>query len=139
MSVFPDFLETHGPPAQAQPVPPEAIKRYQGWLPDDLLAFWQEVGWCTFAHGLLWLVDPEQLADPLAEWLGHRDALAFMRTAFGDMLLWHEGHVRYLDILYARLFRPLTDQIDLFFDYTLRRDRYLDKVLDRPTYRAIYA
>ena len=27
MSVFPHFLETHDPPAQAQPVPPEAIER----------------------------------------------------------------------------------------------------------------
>jgi len=93
------------------------------------------VGWCAFGGGLLWLVDPEQLADPLEEWLGHREALAFMRTAFGDMFLWHEARVQYLDILYGRLFPPLTGRVDIFFEVTLCDDSYWNNALYRPTYR----
>ncbi|MGC9357443.1 MAG: GAD-like domain-containing protein, partial [Anaerolineae bacterium] len=54
MTVYPDFLAAHGPPTQVQPVPTEAVEHYRGRLPDDLLTFWQEVGWCAFAGGLLW-------------------------------------------------------------------------------------
>ncbi len=134
MSIFPDFLETHGPPPQAQPVPPEAIARYQERLPADLLTFWQEVGWCSFGAGLLWLVDPEQLTDPLEEWLEHREALAFLRTAFGDVLFWHETHVYYLDVLYDRV-QQHTGRMDILFEVTLCDEHYWDIVLDRPTYR----
>ncbi len=134
MSIFPDFMEAYGPPTQDQPVPPEAIECYRGRLPDDLLVFWQEVGWCAFGDGLLWLVDPEQLADPLEAWLGHREALAFMRTAFGDMLLWHQGFVQYLDVVYARLLPPLTGRIDIFFEVTLCDASYWNNALNRPTY-----
>jgi hypothetical protein len=132
--MFDRFQTLHGPAAQIQPVSSEAVERYRGRLPDDLLELWREVGWGAFAGGFLWLVDPEQLADPLEEWLGHREALAFMRTAFGNTLIWYQGQVHYLDVLYARLLPPLTDQIDLFFNYSLCRERYLDKSLDRPTY-----
>ncbi len=134
MSIFPDFLEIHGPPANAQPVSPEASARYQGRLPADLLAFWQEVGWCSFGAGLLWLVDPEQLADPLAEWLGHREALAFLRTAFGDVLFWHEAHIYYLSVLYDRV-HHLTGRMDILFEVTLCDESYWNNALDRPTYR----
>ncbi|MGC9357936.1 MAG: T6SS immunity protein Tdi1 domain-containing protein, partial [Anaerolineae bacterium] len=84
---------------------------------------------------LLWLVDPEQLADPLEEWLGHRKALAFLRTAFGDMLIWHEDHARYLSVVYGRLHRPLTGRLDILFEVTLCDDRYVDIAIDRLTYR----
>ena len=134
MSIFPDFLETHGPPTQAQPVPVEAIARYQERLPADLLAFWQEVGWCAFGEGLLWLVDPEQLADPLEEWLGHREALAILRTAFGDVLFWHEARAHYLDVIYNRV-HHLTGRMDILFEVTLCDESYWDNALDRPTYR----
>lgn len=134
MSIFSDFLQAHGPAAEAQSVPAETIARYRGLLPEDLLAFWQEVGWCAFGEGLLWVVDPEQLADPLAEWLGHREALAFLRTAFGDVLFWHEGQVYYLDVLYQRV-HHLTGRMDILFEVTLCDERYWDNVLDRPTYR----
>ncbi|WP_369586526.1 GAD-like domain-containing protein [Kingella oralis] len=45
------------------------INKYRGKLPDRLLEYWQEYGFCHFADGLFWLTNPEDYEDILAEWL----------------------------------------------------------------------
>jgi len=43
---FEYFLEKMGPAIDKRYVPPTSIERYRGKLPDQLLAYWEEHGWC---------------------------------------------------------------------------------------------
>lgn len=93
-----DFLgyEEFGPPFARRDVPSEKIEKFRGKLPDKLLEYWQEFGWCGYAKGLFWTVDPDEWEDELDAWIGdtefmERDAYyVIARTAFGELILWGE-------------------------------------------------
>lgn len=91
---FEYFLEKFGPVICKQAVPESALKKYRGVLPDQLLQYWREVGWCGLANGLFWLVDPNEWDDPMEAMLEstsflERDAYhVIARNAFGDLWLW---------------------------------------------------
>jgi hypothetical protein len=57
---FEYFLENMGPVISKRRAPPSSLARFQGKLPDQLLAFWDEHGWCGYADGLFWTVDPQE-------------------------------------------------------------------------------
>lgn len=111
--IFTLFLETFGDPVGHQPVPPSALDHYQGKLPDRLLGYWRDHGWCGYGGGLFWLVNPQEYQDVVAYWLAGthfeaRDTYHLIaRSAFGDLYLWGEKtgsvltiaayHSRYLD------------------------------------------
>ena len=84
------------PAIHSRAVPPETIAKFNGKLPDKLLEYWQAYGWCGYADGLLWTVDPDEWEDELEEWIGdtefmERDAYyVIARTAFGELILWGE-------------------------------------------------
>ena len=86
--------EGFGPPFARRDVPPEKLERFRGKLPDKLLAYWQEYGWCGYAKGLFWTVDPDEWEDVLEAWIGgtpfmERDAFYVIgRSAFGKLVLW---------------------------------------------------
>ncbi len=93
-----DFLgfASFGPPFARRDVPPEKIEKFRGKLPDKLLEYWKEYGWCGYAKGLFWTVDPDEWEDELEAWIGEtpfmeRDAYyVIARTAFGELILWGE-------------------------------------------------
>ena len=95
--IFSIFLETFGDPVGHQPVPPSALDHYQGKLPNRLLDYWQEHGWCGYGGGLFWLVNPQDYEDVVAYWLSGtlfeaRDTYHLIaRSAFGDLYLWGEN------------------------------------------------
>ena len=75
-------------------MPPEKIEKFRGKLPDKLLEYCQEYGWCGYAKGLLWTVDPGEWEDTLEDWIGdtpfmEKDAYyVIARSAFGKLVLW---------------------------------------------------
>lgn len=77
-------------------VPVAAIDRWRGKLPDRLLTYWQEEGWCGFRNGLFWVVNPDDYEDVVHEWLSGTSLEAvdsfhvIARTAFGSLYLWGE-------------------------------------------------
>ncbi|VBT10595.1 GAD-like domain-containing protein [Burkholderia pseudomallei] len=85
-----------GPAVARRDVPSEKIEKFRGKLPNKLLEYWQEYGWCGYAKGLLWTVDPDEWEDELDAWIGEtefmeRDAYyVIARTAFGGLVLWCE-------------------------------------------------
>ena len=93
---FACFLAEFGPAIDRRDVPPSTIARYRGKLPDQLLAYWDEYGWCGYADGLFWTVDPQEYAPALEAWIGdtafmERDAYhVIARSAFGTLYLWGE-------------------------------------------------
>ncbi len=93
-----DFLgfAGFGPAFACHSVPPETIEKFRGRLPDKLLEYWQIYGWCGYAKGLFWTVDPEAWEETMLDWIGEtpfveRDTYhVIARTAFGDLILWGE-------------------------------------------------
>lgn len=97
MDTFMDnFLgyERFGPPFARRDVPQEKIDRFRGQLPDKLLEYWQKYGWCGYADGLFWTVDPDEWEEELEDWIGdtvfteHDSYYVIGRTAFGELILW---------------------------------------------------
>jgi hypothetical protein len=89
--VFAIFIEEFGEATHHVQVPQLRIEKYRGRLPDQLLHYWAEEGWCGYAKGLLWTVDPDEYEDLVDEWL---EGTPFQevdnyhiiaRTAFGTL------------------------------------------------------
>ncbi len=93
---FEFFLNRMGPAFDKRHVPPSSIARYRGKLPDQLLAYWDEHGWCGYAEGLFWTVNPQEYEPVLDAWIGdtsfmEKDAYHLIaRSAFGDLYFFGE-------------------------------------------------
>jgi hypothetical protein len=82
MSPFAEFREKNGPPAGRRDVPHATAQRFRDVLPAPLIEEWAEVGWCSYADGLIWLSDPGALEDVLEDWFEPgRSGIPFGRTA----------------------------------------------------------
>jgi hypothetical protein len=94
--VFARFLEKFGGPVDRQKVSASSIERYRGKLPNQLLEYWAEHGWCGYGNGIFWIVDPQEYEGVVASWLEGTKFEAFdtyhliARGAFGDLYLWGE-------------------------------------------------
>lgn len=90
---FEYFLEQMGPPIDRREVPRATIDRYRGHLPDQLLTYWEEQGWCGYADGLFWTVDPQEYEPVLEAWIGNTPLMeedayyVIARSAFGLIYL----------------------------------------------------
>ncbi|EJM42250.1 hypothetical protein PMI26_03208 [Pseudomonas sp. GM33] len=94
--IFSIFLETFGGPVDRQEVPASSIERYRGKLPNQLLEYWAEHGWCGYGDGIFWIVNPQEYEGVVASWLEGTEFEAcdiyhlIARSAFGDLYLWGE-------------------------------------------------
>jgi hypothetical protein len=90
------FSQSLGQGFDRRDVPQETIDKFRGKLPEYLISHWQEHGWCGYADGLFWTVNPEEYEDVLEEWIGdteymERDAYHIIaRGAFGELYFWGE-------------------------------------------------
>ncbi|MRV75921.1 DUF1851 domain-containing protein [Duganella sp. FT92W] len=93
---FEMFWGEFGPATHTRLVPPSSIDRYRGKLPEQLLAYWEEHGWCGYADGLFWTVNPQEYEPVLEAWIGdtafmEKDAYHIIaRSAFGKLYFWGE-------------------------------------------------
>jgi hypothetical protein len=101
---FVEFINEFGEPTHRTTVPAESIERWRGRLPDQLLTYWQQEGWCGYANGLIWTVDPDDYEDLIDEWLEDTplerlDSFhVIARTAFGKLFTCGEKVGPVLDI-----------------------------------------
>ena len=88
---FEVFIDEFGEATHRTDVPAEALQKWKGKLPDQLLTYWREEGWSGYANGLFWIVNPDDYEDIVDEWLEDTsleqiDAFhVIARTAFGDL------------------------------------------------------
>jgi hypothetical protein len=93
---FEYFLEEFGPAFDRRDLPTSNIQHWRGKLPDQLLAYWQAYGWCGYAKGLFWTVDPLEYQPVADAWLGgtryaeHDAYHVIARGAFGELYFWGE-------------------------------------------------
>lgn len=94
--VFARFIQKFGEPIDRQEVPESSIERYKGKLPNLLLEYWTEHGWCGFGDGIFWLVNPQEFEPVASSWLEgtkFKDLDNYhliARSAFGDLYFWGE-------------------------------------------------
>ena len=94
---FEYFISKFGEAFHRRDVPEDVIERFRGRLPDRLLGYWQNEGWCGYADGRFWTVNPEDYEDLLDFWLegsGLERVDRFhvvARTAFGKLYLCGES------------------------------------------------
>ena len=150
---FEYFLEKMGPAIDKRYVPPSSIERYRGKLPDQLLAYWEEHGWCGYADGLFWTVNPQEYEPTLEAWIGNTQFMeqdtyhVIARSAFGELYFWGEKSGDSLTILpWDALAFPSTgaakyvsegkadDAIKWFFGGQQREDFDLEDDGERPLF-----
>lgn len=93
---FSVFIEEVGEPMHSQEVPASTIDHYRGKLPDKLLQYWIEHGWCGYGDGMFWTVNPQEYEGVVASILEsanlekHDRFHLIARGAFGDLYLFGE-------------------------------------------------
>lgn len=134
-SQFAKFEAVHGAAEDVVPVPDDVVEQYRGRLPDELLAEWQATGWCSYADGFIWLVDPGQFDGEIARWLPDEPpSLVFLRTAFGSLGYWNGEKAQLLDVTDGHNI-TLLKKMSHVFDYSLAREGFLEIVMDRDYFR----
>lgn len=94
------FLSEFGQPTTIVPATTADIDTYRGRLPNQLLEYWQILGFSGFADGLFWLTNPADYQDILDRFLEdtpfeHDDIYyVIARNAWGNLKLYGEktGH-----------------------------------------------
>ncbi|NUT80803.1 DUF1851 domain-containing protein [Pseudomonas brassicacearum] len=95
---FECFIRVMGEATSHRQVPGSHIAKYRGILPDALLTYWQKEGWCGYANGLFWTVDPDDYKYLLDIWLSGTEFLqidnyhVIARSAFGTLYAWGEKY-----------------------------------------------
>ena len=90
---FEYFISKFGKATSHVAIPPADIEKWRGKIPEQLLNYWAEEGWCSYANGLLWTVNAEDYEDLVDEWLADTpleqiDSFhAFARSAFGNLYI----------------------------------------------------
>lgn len=93
---FEFFLQNFGPAIDRVNPTEEEIENYKIRLPDQLLDYWKEFGWCGYADGLYWTVNPKDYIPVVEVWLDGSEYAAedryhvIARSAFGELFLWGE-------------------------------------------------
>jgi hypothetical protein len=49
---FEYFSSKFGEATKRTPVPAKSLKKWRNKLPDQLLKYWEQEGWCEYANGL---------------------------------------------------------------------------------------
>jgi len=128
MSNLDEFVTKNGPALDCESAKASVIAAYKKKLPEALIEFWKESGFCGYAEGLVWIVDPTKYSDLLTDWDVPKGSIVFGRTAFADLMLWAEGQVQYLFVHHGRI-AAITDDLELYINSSLTSDSYLDKAL----------
>ncbi|ALU89973.1 hypothetical protein Hrubri_2797 [Herbaspirillum rubrisubalbicans M1] len=104
---FKYFISNFGEATKSFPVPTASLEKWRGKLPDKLLKYWEQEGWCEYANGLFCTVDPDDYEDLVDEWLadtGLDEIDAFhviARSAFGALYVCGEKTGRSVTIVCA--------------------------------------
>lgn len=130
MTHLENFKRIHGPGISCRKAVKEKILFYKDKLPASLIELWEDEGWCGYAKGFIWVVDPPDYTDIINEWLKIPSKIfyVFARSAFGDMFLWCNNEAYYLNVHHDKIKR-ITDDIEIVFNSVLCDSVVLERLL----------
>lgn len=102
---FEMFLEEFGEPTEYIQATEQQIEAYRGILPDQLLEYWQQIGFSGFQKGLFWITNPAEFEDVLETFLEDTDFSDYdnyhviARNAYGTLYLWGERTGSSLEVI----------------------------------------
>ena len=108
MHLFDPFIRQYPPDPCLRKPAAATLERFQGKVPPELLAFWQEYGFGNYGGGLLKIIDPTDYVDTLTFWLGEQEGcLPILMTGFGTLFIYRKlsetaDDICLLDIHYRR-------------------------------------
>jgi hypothetical protein len=111
---FDGFMEDFGEAFENTLIGIEVIEAYRDKLPEQLFAYWRELGSCGFGEGRFWMTDPAEYDEMLNDWLegtvfeDRNDLSVIARTAFGVLYVWAKGKGNVMKIY------PMTGAINYF-------------------------
>ncbi len=136
MNPYPNFTALHGPGRQYRSSG-EALRKFEGLLPIELLKFWASQGFSSYCGGLLWVTDPTDFEHVLEEWMDISKApLVFARTAWGGLYFWEDGMAKVLHVWTGKVVK-MTSEISLLFESSFTTESYLEKALAASLFRDI--
>ncbi|KPW33604.1 hypothetical protein ALP45_01127 [Pseudomonas coronafaciens pv. atropurpurea] len=89
---YASFLNDFNPTTDRQKAPRSSIDQHEKKLPAQLLEYWKEYGWCGYADGIFWTVNPQEYETLLSHWLSETNLprndnyYVITRSAFGIFL-----------------------------------------------------
>ena len=98
-----------GPAIKATMPTQETLDFFKDKLPERLLEYWQEYGFCGWGNGIFWMVNPQDYHEILQTWLegtefaereknGSDSYYVIGRGAFGDLIVWGKTSGRSIKI-----------------------------------------
>lgn len=90
------FIDTFGEACSTERAPRASIEKYRQILPPALLTIWEDEGWCCYADGLFWTVNPDEYARLASMWIKGTPYESIdryhiiARNAFGNLYAWGE-------------------------------------------------
>ena len=93
---FEYFLQKFGEPAESIQATKQQIEAYRGILPEQLLFYWEQVGFSGFQNGLFWITNPSEFEDIVdayldgTEFQDYDNYHVIARGAYGQLYLWGE-------------------------------------------------
>ena len=115
-------------------VSPELIAKYEGVLPEDIVAIWKEYGFGTFWGGYLKMINPEEYVEILNDSYYAADkAVPMMMTAFGDLIVWEDEEYMMMIAYKNGDIECLSSRIHIFWRNMLNKS-FLDKFFEFEQY-----
>jgi len=98
-----------GPAINSRLPDQETLDFIKGRLPERLIEYWKEYGFCGWGDGIFWLVNPSEYHEILQTWLqgtefakreeqGIDSYYVIGRSAFGDLIVWGNTSGQSIDI-----------------------------------------
>ncbi|WP_339140841.1 GAD-like domain-containing protein [Pseudoalteromonas galatheae] len=146
-----------GPAIEAIQPTDEQTQYYQGTLPNNLLEYWKEYGFCGWGKGRLWMVNPKDYQAILTEWLrgtkfekmqndGVDSFYVIAVDAFGEIYVWGKNSGNCLKITspYCMIFPDFSNDdyledgeeltLDLFFSTKMSTEIDLKDHNEKPLF-----
>jgi hypothetical protein len=131
MGMYDRFLQKHPNLNVVDRATEDQLRKYEGFLPTEMLLFWQEFGFGTFMNGYLKVVNPESYQGfMLSSYeVFMEPAIVIGATAFADLIIWEGDCVKQIN--YRKGSTEIHgDRITDFFNLILARWDIVAETMD---------
>lgn len=113
--------------------------QWRNLLPELLLDDWDQFGFRRFADGLFWWTDPVYMSPVLVDWPDIPGRFVpFARSAWGNLFLWGDGGLHFLDVHHGELISTSVD-LELALNHWLPDEETQEEILSRAEFTLVKA